>query len=186
MSVLNRDPEFNWALSPGMAPLKLLWGAGDRVRSFVMQGGASLVGGRIDGSKATLDILLPGACDVEDRNACREVAFYLDVQGTPRMTLDGQPTNTFRPGECVSLQDDLLELQLSVDADQATGDYVCHLQRANRPAERETTFPGQDWAIYVRTLRRQDNARLRVTLNVVVIQQEGREDVTVGAVEIGN
>lgn len=184
LSLIERGEACNPAMAPGFAALRLTWSHEGEQRSLMLQGGGGEISYSLEGNTIELSVQLPSDFDPDDRNRSRELHLYFDALKPPGLTVDGIASNTFQMGQQLKFGDESCPLTLRIDA--CGGDFMGHLMRANRLAEREGENPGRDWCLCVRSLRREPNARLTLHLTVPALAgTQGVEHVTVATSSTG-
>lgn len=152
-------------------PLKIVWGTPKRAHTFVMQGGnAAILQGIRKDHEIEFVIDLGPMVNVEDRESSREVSFYFDVSEGTQIRIDGEASNTFKLGQVVEVMYGGLSLNVQFDLLEGEGHFFGHLMRGNRLSQialkGNQRFKAYDWTLFLRTLRRSDNCRLRVKIGI--------------------
>lgn len=129
---------------------KFLWGSPEQLHSLVIP------------EQHTLGPVPPEG----DREKCREVSCYLNVEATDRILVEGIPATTFSLSDKVQFKSGPYTFTLTFELVEGSGDFVGHIARGNRPSQLalkgENRFRAYDWHIFLRTLRRTDPCRIQI------------------------
>lgn len=160
--------DINPTYEKGFHPFRLLWGDVQRVHTFVCQGGGAKT---IQFDKTEMTFTLEGPVEVEDREKNREVLFFLDAHEELEFLISDQKASTFQLGEVVSIKDKDLSLRLSFQLEEGEGRFLGHRMLGNRPAQLDNKgtarFNAYDWQIFMRTINRSHQCRIKVGLQII-------------------
>lgn len=150
---------------------KLAWGLPQLLHTFVCQGGniaACLF--EPDSNKILMRATLGALPQEGEREKCRELAFYLNLEAAESILIDGVPATTFAVGDEIVIKSDLILITLSFQLLSGTGDFVGHIMRGNRPSQlalkANNRYEAYDWQIFLRTLRRSDECQFKVNIEI--------------------
>jgi hypothetical protein len=150
-------------------PYVIYWGTPERVNSFVL-----------DPQKAQCSMNKKGENEIEfsiqlcpnrepqkDQEAI-EMAFYVNLNSSQKILVQGTTATTFQLGDSVQLLSDDLSLHLEISLERGEGRFFGHLSRANRPTQKAKNlkFETFDWQIALRTICRSEDCSLRVKLKI--------------------
>lgn len=111
-----------------------------------------------------------------EREKCREVAFYLNLEAARQLLVGDLAATTFRLGDAILIRSKELSIKLSFQLLEGMGDFVGHIMRGNRPAQLAlkgaNRYHAYDWQIFLRTLRRSELCRIQASITI-----EGNADV---------
>lgn len=159
--------EINQALEKRFHPFKMLWGNLHRAHTLVCQGGnAKSI--KMTNTEMIFDI--EGPADVEDREKNREILFFIDAHEGLEFFISEQKASTFLLDEIVLVKDQYLSFNLSFHLEEGEGRFLGHLMLGNRPSQLNikgnARFNAYDWQIFLRTINRTENTRMRVQLKI--------------------
>ncbi|KAF3362334.1 Uncharacterized protein PHSC3_001163 [Chlamydiales bacterium STE3] len=159
----------------GYHPFYFLWGASQILHSLVMQGGnVEQISFKTNEKKIELFIDLKSSFDVEDREACKEISFFTEVDPQSALSVDGYKATTFLLGQTVHLDHPEMKINLDFSLAQGEGVFKGHIMRANRPSQKKTIgndrFTAYDWQIFLRTLQRTEPCQIKVTISYEAIE----------------
>ncbi len=170
--IIEAKPEFiNQADEKGFHVFKLVWGDHHRVHTFVGQGGNNLLSKyNTDDGVLSLSFELGELGDLEEREKCREVIFFMDHHEKLEFLIAGAKSSIFSLGEEISIKDDSCQLSLTFALEEGDGTFMGHRMLGNRPAQldvkRKHRYDAYDWQLFLRTVRRTAQCRMNVTLRL--------------------
>lgn len=152
-------------------PLSLVWGNQEQVHSFVCQGGNyQSIDFKSGENFIDFIVKLSPEFKVEDREKCRELSFFFDVESEIKMTIQGETASTFDLAEEFILETPQMQLFLEATLHQGHGQFLGHVMRGNRPSQillkGGNRYKSYDWHLFFRTLRRSEEAQLKVRLKL--------------------
>lgn len=153
--------------SAAASPFRLIWGDLHLTHSLVCQGGRYDKVNVFDEEQCySLIFDLKEDIPVEERSR-REIEFFLNFQ--PDLSFlqkDGEKTTTFELGQQIKIFSNSSQGLFSIRFDliQGEGDFMGHVSMANRPFQSASKKGNYDWAIFLRTLRRNSSCRLKVSI----------------------
>ncbi len=153
---------------PGYAPIKILWGDINNTHTLVCSAGNAdeitfqVVPGGVD-----LSFTLPEEIPTEAKQKNREILFFADKHEGLEVKISGDRVGTAFPlGEAIVLSSMGRKFSLKFCLESGQGRFFGHIAQGNRPnqigAMREERFTAFDWQIFLRTLERTPNCRMRV------------------------
>ncbi|MBA3958498.1 MAG: hypothetical protein H0X51_08945 [Parachlamydiaceae bacterium] len=165
-NVIERQGIVNPATENGVHLLRMTWGLAN---TFVCQGGTSkVVSHHVHAEGIDLVFEFSDAAPSEEREKDREIAFYFNTQPNVRFLVNSIPATTFKLNEPVQVHADGLALQISCTLESGEGTFLGHFMRGNRPSQLalkgEKRFQAYDWQVILRTLRRDEQCRIKVAL----------------------
>lgn len=170
-SLINKSALLNQAHENAFHPLNLIWGNFERVHTFVCQGGNFESFDFIfQPNEIQLFIKLIPNFELEDREKCREISFFFDMEKDVKMTIQGEVATTFGLEEEFALVTSQIQLSLLVALAKGEGQFLGHLMKGNRLSQiltkGEHRYKAFDWQIFFRTLRRLEHCEFKVTLQI--------------------
>lgn len=155
----------------GATPCKLLWKALSGYGSLVVQGGnyQTLVG-CLTSSSISLEYVLSEEYDIEDREKRREVVLALDRAPHHIVTVNGQPATTFVFGDIITIRSGAFCFEVVFHFRGGKGEFMGHIMPGNRASQMaskyENRFEAYDRLFFLRTLRRESDCRIGVTITM--------------------
>lgn len=170
-STIDRKEPINPSSEQGYHPLRIVWGDKNCTHTFVCQGGNSHsvqfnpITNGLEGI-FTLNPTVP----LEEREKNREIAFYFDFQNDATLKVNGLVSNTFQLGDILTITMPGITFEICFSLLEGTGDFFGHFMRGNRPAQLSLQgtkrFSSYDWQVILRTLRRSDHCRFKVSIRI--------------------
>lgn len=153
-------------------PFRLVWGDAQHTHTLVCQGGEMTVSCNVHSFPAIdLDFILPGQVNLDDRDKQREINFYLDFHPEAKVTIEGNLATTFGLEHMVMIRSGERIFSILFSLIEGEGQFLGHLMRANRPSQihlkGDNRFNAYDWHIFLRTIRRHGDARLRAKIFLI-------------------
>lgn len=169
LTLFEKKEPYNPSIDKTYSPFRMLWGDLHRVHTLVCQGGRyEKVGFSEEGSSIHLIFDLPNNSSFEQRGQKREIEFFIDLHPGILFVLNGQSSNTFEIGQKITLSMGDQEVSLIFNLLEGEGHFLGHITRSNRPSQienkGENSFQVYDWAIFLRTIRRNNPCRILATL----------------------
>jgi len=170
IACMKKGTSVNPAYEHAFHPFKMVWGSADQSRSFVCQGGrvAAFDYHLLPAGPIELIFDLETTPPPEEREKSREVSFFLDAGAEARFLVEGVPATTFKLGDEVKIETGGTAFRLRWDLVEGEGIFMGHLMRSNRPSQKHLEgplrFQSYDWQIFLRTIKRSDNCRIKATL----------------------
>lgn len=93
-----------------------------------------------------------------------EEAVFCDRSPETEIWVKGKKATTFQLGEIVTIETPQKTIEVRFTLAQGTGDFCGHIFFANRPSQVAKGFEAYDWQIGVRTLRKSDDALLKIEI----------------------
>lgn len=151
-------------------PLRLVWGDLHRVHSLVCQGGHyEQVECVQEGDVVKIIFKLMKPSNLEERDSQREIELFSDFYPDLSLSVNEKSANTFQLGETLILSSEKHKISLVFDLLEGEGTFLGHLMRGNRPSQMsckgERRFQAYDWTLFLRTIRRQSECRVQMTLS---------------------
>ncbi len=170
-SLVNNLSSQNPATANAFHPFMLLWGDRQKVHTFVCQGGNfHSFNFSPQGHEIELIMKLASTYEVEDREKCRELAFYFDVEPDLKMAIHGESATTFNLSEEFVLTTPRIEIKLAISLIKGEGQFLGHLMKGNRTCQTqlkgENRYKAYDWQVFFRTLRRHHECLLKTNLHI--------------------
>lgn len=136
---------------PLLLPRQIVWKSQEAIHSLSASKGAIQNG----------EILFELEGEMEEgREDLFEAAIFLTDRPDTKIYVKGKRATVFRMGEPLTIQTPTLEINLVFELASGKGDFLGHLSKANRPAEKSKTGPF-DWQMGIRTLRREGPCRIK-------------------------
>lgn len=164
----------------GFVPYTFKFGNVERLHSISIEGGNSQ---KIDFQKNDLNeqqniqeflFSLAEIPELEDKEKCREIAFYFDLFDKTDVRIEGIKATTFLIGEKVEIVLDGFKFELKFEIVKGSGQFMGHFMRGNRPSQiankGKDRFAAFDNQIFLRTIRRDADCVVKGTL---ILQGEG-------------
>lgn len=171
ITLLEKTLPLNEKREKNYTPLRLLWGNKDVTHSFVCQGGeANCI--KYDWKDSAIEMVFDLESVFESNlESGREISFYFDMYADLTITVKDHRTNTFELGQIVKLQlGGNKEIQINFELLEGKGHFLGHITQANRPSQisqmEEKKPQIFDWILFLRTLRRSDHCKLKVTIKI--------------------
>jgi len=175
--LLDQKELYNASEDKGTYPFKLLWGNSQRVHSFVCQGSNSR---KVECVKtengAELLFHLAEEMQLEEKEKCREIPFYLDLFDGAKIQVEGSASTVFKLGETVGVEMERLKFSIRFELVEqsakgiGSSQFIGHIMRGNRPSQTmvrgENRFAAYDWQIFLRTLRRDEKCTVRAIIEI--------------------
>lgn len=162
----------------GIHPLRLIWGNAERMHTFVCQGGNSKnITFKIIEDGFDLLFNLEELLQNDDKEKSREIGFYFDAHPETRISISGQPTNTFQIDDTIKLDFQELAFTLQFTIERGEGRFFGHIMPGNRPSQLSIKdnhshhcnyCPAYDWQVFLRTLQRTGPCVVRARLRIEV------------------
>lgn len=155
----------------GFHTMRLIWGSPQRVHTFVCQGSNS----KETKFSVSLEIIqlwfdFDGPVDIEDREKCRDIAFYVDSHPELNFKVAGEKSSTFRLNEPISISSKNLDITLNFQLEEGDGRFLGHRMLINRPsqigAKGNHRYEAFDWSLFLRTLGRSEKCRIIATISI--------------------
>lgn len=168
-TLLEKRSPSNPSVDNTYTPFRLVWGDLQRTHTFVCQGGSYQKVEFVDHG-ASVELLFDLLDDVsgEGTKQKKEIEFFIDFHPAIQFFLNGLSTSTFELGQELTIDMAGHMLALRFELLQGEGQFFGHVMRGNRPTQIDLKGPKRfhsyDWAIFLRTIRRQNGCRLRATL----------------------
>jgi len=158
----------------GFHPLKLLWGNRENVHTFVNQGGnaSSITFNTATSALNDIDLVyeLEGRAELEDREASREIQLFISNHEDLDFLISSQKASTFTLEDSLIIKDNFLTLMMTLTQEDGTGRFLGHRMLGNRPSQLShkgnDRFSAYDWQLFLRTISREENSRIRIKLNI--------------------
>jgi hypothetical protein len=154
-------------------PLFVVWGDQNFVHSFVCQGGNfKNLSYELKNETIVLSGSLSDVFNIEDKEKCREFAFFLDVDPLTKITIHNESSTTFDVAETCLITTPNLKISLNIRMLEGDGQFLGHLMRGNRPSQTllkgVNRFNAYDWQLFLRTLRRGAHCKMLAQVNIEV------------------
>lgn len=171
-SLIDKKALFKGFEENAFHPLSIIWGNEHKVHSFVCQkSNWENLEFNIKDQEIELDFALSAVPELEEREKCRELSFFFDVDPTAEISLEGQLASTFELGETFILNTSHIALSLRIVKEAGEGKFMGHLMRGNRSSQNQlkgiNRFQSYDWNVFIRTLRREATCKLKVRLQIM-------------------
>lgn len=171
-TLLEKKHPLNEKNEKTFSPLKLFWGSDQVAHTLVVQ---SAKAKRVEcfWDVSTADMLFDLDAHLETKmEFSREICFYFDIYPDLKITVNGKRANTFGLGQIVTLHlGENKEIQVVFELVGGKGSFLGHVAQANRPLQisqagekRPQIF---DWILFLRTLRRSENCKVRVSVTFI-------------------
>lgn len=159
------------SLEKGFAPYKFKFGNADRLHSISIEGGNSQTITLKEQEKIQEFLfILAEVPELEEKEKCREVAFYFDLFDKTEVRIEGIKATTFQIGEKVEIILDGFKFELKFEIVKGSGQFMGHFMRGNRPSQiankGKDRFAAFDNQIFLRTIRRDANCIIKATLTL--------------------
>jgi len=150
-------------------PFKLVWGSGNRVRSFVCQGGnIQDIDFTTHENQIVLFLKLAPEFEVENREKSQEVSFFIDQESPMQISVEGMPSTTFQLGQDVVILNSQRKISMNFEIHHGEGQLFGHIMKGNRPSQilnkGKNRFDAFDWQIFLRTIQRSGQCVVKVTI----------------------
>lgn len=170
-SIIDKSAMQNPAQENAFHPLSLVWGSQEKVHTFVLQGGNfDAFEFEPKGNEIELHFKLSPAYELEDREKCRELSFFFDIEPNASLAVHGEAATTFDLGEEFLLSTSQLQLSLNVFLEKGEGQFLGHLMKGNRPSQIQLKgshrYKAYDWQLFFRTLRRSNPCQFKASLRI--------------------
>jgi len=155
----------------GFAPYKLNFGNVDRLHSLTIEAPNSQKIAFTEQQK-THEFLfsLAEVPEFEDKEKCREVAFYFDIFDKTDVRIEGIKATTFQIGEKFEVVLDGFKFDLLFEIVKGSGHFMGHFMRGNRPSQiankGKDRFAAFDYQVFLRTIRRDTDCIIKATLTL--------------------
>ncbi|MBA2726941.1 MAG: hypothetical protein H0U49_02050 [Parachlamydiaceae bacterium] len=173
-SLIVKPLEFSHAAEKAFHTLKLLWGQGCTIHSMVYQPTEVAKvdiwkeGGK-DGETiilyVTLDPVLPN-----EKN--QEISLFIDKAEGLQTKVRGSFSSTFQMGDTINLSDEMIEIELSFNLQEGSGQFFGHIMRGNRPSQidlkGQKRFNAYDTQLFLRSIRRDEHCMIKVSIKLNV------------------
>lgn len=152
----------------GYTPLKIIWGDINNTHTLVCSGGnAEEITFRSLDYGIDLYFTLPEEVPTEAKQKNREIMFFADKHEGLEVTIGSDRVGTAFPlGETIVVSSMGRRFCLRFCLDEGQGRFFGHIAQGNRPnqigAIGEERFTAFDWQIFLRTLERTPQCRIRV------------------------
>jgi len=172
-SFIERDTlPLNPADEKGFHPLFVVWGNLERAHTLVCQGG-NIGSINMMAMDKTLDLAvnLGPMPEEEDREKSHELEFFLDAHEGLEFLVSEHKSSTFLLGETLSLQSGICKMLLNFTLEVGEGRFLGHRMLGNRPSQMNAKgnrrFNAYDWQIFLRTVRRSEACKIRISLKIL-------------------
>lgn len=155
-------------------PIKVIWGNLEKVHSLVCQGIKGVV--KYDwkeDEKNVIDLFFDLDHLFEGGNSekSREICFYFDIHPGVKVLVGEQQATTFALGQKMVISfDDGKNIAIQLDLLEGEGEFLGHVAQMNRPTQinqgEDKRFEVYDWTLFLRTLRRKENCKLRARIEL--------------------
>lgn len=152
-------------------PFYCLFGSSEKPLTFVSQVDAKTLVKINQKQDNTFELSYALTGDFEDVNDERamEIGFYIP-KPFANITVDGVKATTFSFNQHVAIESENQLFELTFHSDETQGQFIGHIYPGNRPAQcankEAEKFSAFDWQILLRTLKRDPNAVVVVTVRV--------------------
>lgn len=169
--ILEKRGELHPSIEKTYTYFRYLWGDLSYAHSFVCQGGRiTTLQGELKESSFDLLIELDEPLEVDEKEKQKELSFYFDVQDECQLRVGGLPSTTFELDQVVEIVAGQRRFNLTFSLLEGEGIFLGHFIRGNRPSQidlkGEKRFDSYDWQVFLRTVRRKEKCRLKVTIEV--------------------
>jgi hypothetical protein len=155
----------------GTYPFRLLYGDPKRVHTLACSSSnATQIDflERAGGVDFIFHLAVPA--NLEEREKSRDLAFYLDQHEGLSFRVNGQPSNTFKIGDQLAIENRQLKFTIRFTLEEGEGEFFGHWMLGNRPSQialkGENRFQAYDWQLFLRTVRRTAPCIVRVNLEI--------------------
>ena len=175
LSLVEKEEKVEETMMKSFAPLKLLWeGEKAAAYSLVCQGGNANICYQWQNPYLKIDFTLSSSDEINPQNQ-REVALFLDRYPELAIMLGQERSMVFNLGEKVSLSlQEGTTIFLVFDLLEGEGNFLGHISQANRPGREKAIDPKEgkieDWTLFIRTLRRSKQCKIRLTIDLTQLQ----------------
>lgn len=155
----------------GFSPLKIVWGNSKKAHTFVCQGGniSHLEIKKVSNGMELFFTL--GELPTDEREKCREVAFYFDASPGTQINIAKGLSTTFKIEEEIEIIVESLKFYITYELLEGTGQFLGHIMRGNRPSQTglkgSQRFNAYDWQVFLRTIRRTTGCKIKVSIKIV-------------------
>ena len=162
--------ESSFVLSPMEEdPQRILWGEKSFLHSLVWEGKNCAVERKISTEGIDLFFTLPAIIpEAEDEHM--EISLYVNLHEKNAVSLSTGKGMVFPPEEILHIRSFPISWKVSFEVMEGAGRYVGHLSRGNRASQiatkGENRFEAYDYRIAIRTVQRESNAKIKVSLRV--------------------
>src|SRR5205807_565761 len=103
----------------------MIWGDRTKVHSLVSQGGNySALDFETEENKIELNMELAPNTELEDREKCREIAFFFDSEPNIKMTIQGERATTFHLAEEFILETSQMQISIMMTLKGGEGQFI--------------------------------------------------------------
>jgi hypothetical protein len=148
-------------------PFALYWGSASQLHSLMLEAQKAECSVEKKDNVFEFTIALPSRTFQEGEEAF-EVAFFMNLQPSQQIQINGANATTFQLGDTIDLLLDGLHVKLELTVTQGEGRFFGHISRANRPTQKAKNlkFETFDWQIALRTICRSEQCLLKAKLSV--------------------
>ncbi len=138
------------------SPVDEYWGDADQMHSLALFHKPQV---EIQGNLASYGEEIP---PLDNIDSATELSLYLDAKEPATFTVSGKSVSTFGIGERCQITTPSKRFTLAFELASGEGEFRAHIRRGNRPTQTLKDGEAYDWAIGLKTLRR-DSCSLRLT-----------------------
>jgi hypothetical protein len=162
--------ESPFVFSPmGEDPQRILWGEKSFLHSLVWEGKNCAVQHKTLDQGIDLFFTLPTSIP-EEEDDHMEISLYVNLHQKNAISLSTGKGMVFPLDETLHISSFPISWKVTFEVIEGTGRYVGHLSRGNRASQvatkGENRFEAYDYRIAIRTVRRDPNAKIKVSLRI--------------------
>jgi len=172
LSLIEKNVELEEKIQKTYTPFRFIWGEEtSKPHSLVCQGGNAK---RIEYKWQEPIVEIYFDLDIfkgNDYESSREVCFFLDIHPDVVIEVENQRTSVFELNQTVQIKlKDGKSLQMSFEILEGEGNFLGHIAQSNRSSQLKQAdlkkLQVYDWKIFVRTLRRSANCKIKVKIEL--------------------
>jgi|GEM_PF-1133879 len=171
LTLLEKHPALDERIHKTYTPFRLIWGNSSHPHSLVCQGGnAKSIAYKW--KKPVIELIFELDDFKENSNdSSREICFYVDIYPELLIGIGQLRTTVFEFKQVIQMKlNEEQELTMTFELLEGEGNFLGHIAQSNRPSQLKQTEAKKlqvfDWMIFLRTLRRSDHCKIKVTLSL--------------------